>query len=164
MESKIAATHRLQREGRWDEASQYRDEVRQRLRAEGKKRDEAVDEAWAAMVEKYPPSEEPDVPNENTDMDYSAELAELIARSAGCETDLPVDIIWVYGQLANDNPTPSDAPSLGAWSLLRWARESPNRFFEVLLPKALVLREKVEGESPVGEEVEDLGIEQLNKC
>jgi hypothetical protein len=35
-ESKIDATHRLQRDGLWDEASEYRAEVRQQLKDEGK--------------------------------------------------------------------------------------------------------------------------------
>ena len=34
-ETKIAATHRLQKDGRWEEASEYRAEQRQKFRAEG---------------------------------------------------------------------------------------------------------------------------------
>ena len=35
LESKIEATHRLQRSGQWNAASLYRDRVRNRLRSEG---------------------------------------------------------------------------------------------------------------------------------
>jgi hypothetical protein len=56
-ESRIEATKRLQRDGRWGEASAYRDEVRQRLRGEGKTRREAGEQAWVAMAEKFPPTE-----------------------------------------------------------------------------------------------------------
>ena len=55
MESKIEATHRLQAAGLWEEASRYRDEVRRRHRNEGKRRSEAGDLAWQAMLERYPP-------------------------------------------------------------------------------------------------------------
>ena len=40
-ESKIVATKRLQSEGRWNEASLYREEVREHLRGEGMTRKEA---------------------------------------------------------------------------------------------------------------------------
>lgn len=53
-ESKIQATHRLQREGLWDEASAYRDQERQRARAEGKTRREANEIGWQQMLVKYP--------------------------------------------------------------------------------------------------------------
>jgi hypothetical protein len=54
-ESKIHATERLRREGRWDEASAFRDNVRKRLRADGKPKSEANDLAWEAMIDKYQP-------------------------------------------------------------------------------------------------------------
>ena len=54
-ESKIVATHRLQKDGRWDEASVYRGEQRQKFRAEGLTKKEANEKAWEAMSLKYPP-------------------------------------------------------------------------------------------------------------
>jgi hypothetical protein len=56
-ESKICAMDRLRREGRWEEASLFRDEERRRLRDEGLPKAEANDRSWAAMMEKYPPIE-----------------------------------------------------------------------------------------------------------
>jgi hypothetical protein len=54
-ESKIALTERLRREGRWPEASKFKDEVKTKLRAEGMKRAEAGEQAWQEMAEKFPP-------------------------------------------------------------------------------------------------------------
>jgi len=55
MESKIEATHRLQREGHWNAASIYRDRVRNRLRSEGMTRAQAREGAWEAMSERFQP-------------------------------------------------------------------------------------------------------------
>ena len=63
MESKIELTHRLEREGRWEEASLFRDQVRQRLKREGKTRQEANEGAWQAMAERYPPIPECRLPD-----------------------------------------------------------------------------------------------------
>ena len=54
-ESKIVATKRLQSEGLWNEASLYREEVREHLRGEGMTRKEANKGAWEKMLETYPP-------------------------------------------------------------------------------------------------------------
>lgn len=55
MESKIALTHRLYREGRWDDATIARDEERQRLRTEGMNRRESNEASWKWMAEHFPP-------------------------------------------------------------------------------------------------------------
>jgi len=54
METKIDATHRLQKDGRWEEASAYRAEQRQRFRAEGLTKKESNEKAWEAMILKFP--------------------------------------------------------------------------------------------------------------
>ena len=54
-ESKIVATKRLQSEGLWNEASLYREEVREHLRGEGMTRKEANKGAWEDMLAAYPP-------------------------------------------------------------------------------------------------------------
>lgn len=53
-ESKIALTHRLQQEGRWQEATVYKDQVLKELRAEGVFGQEAKDKAWEEMGRRYP--------------------------------------------------------------------------------------------------------------
>jgi hypothetical protein len=45
----------LRRAGLWAEADQYREAARQRLRAEGKTKQEAVASAWREMADKYEP-------------------------------------------------------------------------------------------------------------
>ncbi len=56
-ESKIVATKRLQSEGLWNEASLYREEMREHLRGEGMTRKEANKGAWEEMLETYPPAD-----------------------------------------------------------------------------------------------------------
>ncbi len=157
-ESKIVATERLRREGRWEEASAYRDQVRKELRAQGKPREEAAEAAWEAMLEKYPPlpveqtavSQEviapPLEPTASAQPDEETGLDVLAARTGAKDPDLPRDVLWVYEQLENRKARPEDAPSLGAWSLLKWARNYRNRFFEQLLPKALAVKEEQQQE------------------
>ncbi len=54
-ESKIELTERLRAEGRWVEASNFKETVRADLRAKGMGRQEAVEASWEAMAEAYPP-------------------------------------------------------------------------------------------------------------
>ncbi|MHB8953845.1 MAG: hypothetical protein ACYC4U_12820 [Pirellulaceae bacterium] len=54
-ESKIELTERLRREGRWAEASWFKDEIVKKLRAEGMKRREAGEQAWREMAKAFPP-------------------------------------------------------------------------------------------------------------
>jgi len=60
-ESKIAATHRIQADGRWEEASLFRDERRKKYKTQGLKRAEANEKAWQAMIDEFPPEDEDDV-------------------------------------------------------------------------------------------------------
>jgi len=60
-ESRIELTERLRREGRWSEASQFKDQVLRGLREEGMKRNEAGDEAWRQMAAAFPALPEQDV-------------------------------------------------------------------------------------------------------
>jgi len=160
-ESKIVVTERLRQEGRWEEASQYRDEVRKELRSQGKPRAEAAEAAWDAMMAKYPPlpPAEPIPPEpepENFDVDA------LVERAEGNEPDLARDTLWAYENLENRKTRPEDAPSVGAWSLLKWAREYRNRFFEQLVPKAMAARTKRVEEDGLGENA-DPGLEEVEK-
>lgn len=125
MESRIDATDRLRAEGRWAEASQFRDEVIRRLRASGVSRKEANELAWGEMLDRFPPLED-------------------AAGSEGLMTDhewptTPItwdrmldDIAWTYQHLDAD-VQPKDAPSSGAWGLLYWARQYPGDFFTKFL-------------------------------
>ena len=132
-ESRIAVTDRLRQEGRWEEACLYRDNIRKQLRADGMARADANDRAWEAMVEKFPPL--PPVERKDDPDDWWPE--DTVTRNGINRPNLVRDTLWVYEHLAQRNVQPQDAPSAGAWALLRWAREYRNRFFEQLLPKAM---------------------------
>jgi hypothetical protein len=58
VESKIEATHRLQRAGQWNAASLFRDRERLRLRAEGNTKADAREGAWQSMSERFRPPDE----------------------------------------------------------------------------------------------------------
>jgi len=171
-ESRAAATNRLYREGRWEEASTYRDSVRRELRSQKVPRAEANDQAWAAMIEKFPPLAVPvqehvavaDPSIEDEAIDFAA----LLERTKGIPPDLDRDALWAYEQLDVITATPDAAPSLGAWGLLKWARGNRNRFFEQVLPKVAASKKKRDEErkrSFVDDDdvVEDRGIEELSK-
>ena len=50
-ESKIVATERLRREGRWAEASLWRDEKRKQLRADGQTKANANEASWCSRLD-----------------------------------------------------------------------------------------------------------------
>jgi hypothetical protein len=181
-ESKIELTERLRREGRWAEASKLKDTAMQEFRGKGMKRDEASDAAWEAMATAFPPlppAEESisEVPNMATGNPhgYGGHDEDLIALDALLKRigdqqspDLIRDSLWVYQHLANRNAKPENAPSLGAWSLLQWARQYKNRFFEQVLPRAMLNKPDEEKKEQVRREkskIEDIKalLEELNQ-
>lgn len=133
MESKIEATERLRREGRWDKASQFRDEQRIRLKEQGFSSTDAKEKAWELMLEAFPPK-----PLATPESPLSPDVA-VQAESQGTG-DWVRDVFWVYENIENKNP--GVAPGHGAVAMLTWARQNPARFFDSLLPKAMVMIEK----------------------
>ena len=154
MEAKIEATERLRREGRWAEAATFKEERRRELRAEGRPKSEANDQAWAAMVEKFSPLDE-----EVEALD-DAGFEGLMPRGEEGEPDLVRDIIWAYENLENRAVAASDSPSAGAFSLLKFARRDGGKFFSLLLPKALAIQDKRGDYAPA--KVEDPMIGEIN--
>ncbi len=130
-ESKINLTHRLEREGRWDEASRFKDEHIAKLRAEGKNRKEAQQAAWEALEQQFPPLEA-----EPAGSEEGAYPADLIETGALASNDFHDDARWVYHNIAVADVKPEDAPTPGAWALLKWAKRNEDRFFEQVMPKA----------------------------
>ena len=129
-ESKSILTNRLTREGRWEEASLYKDGLITKLRSEGKPRKEAQSMAWEQIETKYPPlaatsqTEEDEGPPDAWADHWDSANGDYIR-----------DVQWVYGRIACSQVQPADAPSSGAWAMLRWARRNEDRFFETTLPK-----------------------------
>ena len=141
-ESKIEATHRLQHDGRWAEASAFRDRVRKERRAAGDTRDVANEAAWAAMAQEFPPmpvstsqevstrTREP-MDDPFSDDDDSALLPEnLLPGAATCASDMA----WAYQNLCSP-VTANEAPSGAAFALRAWGRSDKGRdkFFAVAL-------------------------------
>jgi hypothetical protein len=160
-ESKITATDRLRKEGRWEEASLWRDEKRKQLRAEGLTKTEANEQSWVAMIEQYSPLETTvDEPSKDSLSDV-VELLEFDPEDYDSPTDISGDIGWTYANLARKGVEAKDAPGSGAWSMLVWARENPNRFFEQMLPKSkLIEKEAEEDIDRLGDEAQ---IEDIHK-
>jgi len=119
-ESKIAATDRLRREGRWEEASLYKDKIRKELKEKGVPRKEANEQSWSKMVETFPPQD--------------GEQDGLVSRPAFGDVDIARDANWVYRHLDPSVET-EDAPSSGALGLLRWARSNPRAFLKTFFPQ-----------------------------
>jgi hypothetical protein len=172
VERMVAAMEQLRLQGKWDEASAYRNEVRMRLRTEGMSRAEAKEAAWVAMVDRYPPRSTGEPAVGMTDereqiLDVVTEPLpaiddEVLDKLARSTPNLVEDILWVYYHLEDKGVQPKDAPGLGAWSLLLWARDYPNRFFEQLLPKAIEARNAETGAS---EDIHDFdpGIAEIKR-
>ena len=94
-ESKSVATDRLRQEGRWKEASLWRDEKRRQLRAEGHPKVYANEASWEAMIEQFPPSPDPDQVGSSVD----AELFEIDLDNYDSQPDLVRDTLWAYESL-----------------------------------------------------------------
>src|SRR6188472_2584062 len=111
-ESKSVATDRLRREGRWEDASKYRDEKRAEFKASGMKRTAASNAAWEAMLAEFPPLPAPDV-NDAQRTDLKMIAADLASAKASTPDPLR-DAVWAYDHLGDDDLSPDDYPSLGA--------------------------------------------------
>ena len=145
---------RLRTEGLWNAASEFREAERKRLRAAGRNRQQAREESWEAMLDKYPPqdgqtparqsalaldrwSEADDTDSEsqldehNRDAEFAEELNQLALLTNGQPSDLDRDINFAYRNMANPNVTPLMAPSTPAWSWYDYSRTWPDKFLEI---------------------------------
>ncbi len=77
----------LRRAGLWAEADMYRGEVRQRLREDGKGKQEAVAGAWDEMANKYVPLAEQAMPAFQTILPDGAECFDDVVDPEYGETD-----------------------------------------------------------------------------
>ncbi|MCA9125092.1 MAG: hypothetical protein KDB11_33180 [Planctomycetales bacterium] len=131
-ESKIEATDRLRRESRWPEASRFKDASVKRLRAEGKTKAEANDSAWDEMLAAFPPLPAVSKPQASGPLDITKADPELLDRLADVPLDWIRDVRWVYQVFAHPSVELADAPSLGAWGLLGFARQERSKFFGIV--------------------------------
>ena len=166
MESKIDATDRLRREGRWEEASFRRDLERKRLRAEGKSRRDANEESWNWMIERYDP-----LTDEQIDWHEATVYRAMANSPVDCapvdhesEPDMS-DVWWVYcNLLAWDTRLKKDdvdgarflmytmsstAPTPAAERLVFLAAASPGRFLDQVVIKFKAAIQRLEQDDSV---------------
>ncbi len=142
-ESKVELMDRLRREGRWAEASKFKDTALADFRAKGVTRDEAGAAAWEAMAEAYPPlpaedvavvcgrvrglqdipSDWPDIPGNAS---LQAELRWVAANRLTVCAEKPGGAIRVHLERAG-----SPAPSKAALSWLETAIQFPSKFVDI---------------------------------
>jgi hypothetical protein len=144
-ESKIALTERLRREGRWAEASKFKDDNLREFRSKGMKRDEASEAAWEALDQAYPP-----IAAVAATADMQAEVATdtrihgLSEIPAGWPTlpanaSLQAEISWVSanrlrvrdGNGVDLSRALSPAPSYSAMSWLETSILFPSKFADI---------------------------------
>ena len=83
------------------------------------------------MEQQFPPLEA-----ESTGSEEGAYPADLIETGELGSSDFHGDAKWVYQHIALADVKPGDAPTPGAWALLKWAKRNEDRFFEQVMPKA----------------------------
>ena len=140
-ESKADATSRLRREGRWEEASLYRERQRLQLREQGMSRKEAKEAAWTGMMTEFPPLPLDATPAARCSSDESVDEAvikQIASRSEDTNEEMSAVIRWVYDYIDRDEQQAAkSAPSTGAYSLWLWARVSRRAFYEKILVQAI---------------------------
>ena len=153
-EHELKEYQRLRAEGRWNAASEFREAERKRLRAAGRNRQQAREESWEAMLEKYPPQDgqtparqsavamdrwsetdatdtESQLDDHNQDAEFADELKQLALLTNGQPADVDRDIDFAYRNMALGTKTPLMAPSLAAWEWYLYARREPHKFLEI---------------------------------
>ena len=120
---------------------------------------------WKLAEEEFPPLEDDEEGQagsgrysggESDDDSLDAESIEtLLERSEdGVETDVIGDALWAYEHL--DDPRAAErAPSAGAFSLLRWAKRSPDKFYQLVVSKVLSARGPSDAQQQAAEAVRD---------
>ena len=158
-EHELKEYQRLRAEGQWIAASEFREAERKRLRTAGRNRQQARDESWEAMLEKYPPQDgqkpgrrsavaldrwseadaadsERQLDEHNQDAELAEELKQLALLTNGEPTDADRDIDFAYRRIALSTVTPLMAPSTAAWQWYLYARREPHKFLEIFAKRA----------------------------
>jgi hypothetical protein len=130
-ESRIEITDRLRREGRWAEASKFKQAKFNQLKAEGIRGEERKDQAWDALELAFPPLPEPE-PEE------PKELEDFVGDFDLGAADLPLEMEWVANhpkliddtKAAKDYPEPPNAKAL---NMFHWAQGAKTKFFDKVM-------------------------------
>ena len=154
-ETKMALMTRLRAEGRWEEADKFREETRERLRAEGLRREDARQKAWRLTAERYPivvatiPNR-PDAPLQRIEAvkegdviehteDERQQLSELVQRPCAWTWNVTEAIERVMLKARQEADfSPSEASSVLEW--LAWTLwiECGDLFFSFALGEYLL--------------------------
>jgi hypothetical protein len=144
-ESKINITHRLQKDGRWDGASKFKDEFIAKSRSEGMNRAESRQAGWEAMEKKYPPLSNPLKTSQSDSPDPEFDM-KLRDQCDSTFTAVHKDILWAYNNFEVSDVSPNEAPSRGAWGLMMWGRENRDKFFSQIFSRVIVNEKYIEEE------------------
>jgi len=149
-ESKIELTERLRAEGRWAEASDFKETARGDFRAKGMKRAEAAEAAWEAMAEAYPPLPVAESPaNPGVPEAVATDASPIPWPDLPTVGDFGEEVRWVHqqyiriveeglrGRVIHWDRASVKPPSAGACSLARWAAENRTAFYKDMLPKIM---------------------------
>ncbi len=98
-ESKIVVTERLRREGRWAEASKFKDAAAANFRDSGMTRAQANEAAWNATAEKFPPLSIEPAESEDGLRDAASAVSQPIPwRDLPTEANFDDEVRWVHQQ------------------------------------------------------------------
>jgi hypothetical protein len=133
-ESRVVASHRLRGEGRWPEATLWRDDRISELKRLGLTGPgEAKDRAWLEMIGRFPPlPKETTAPKAKPPALEDDAPTDLLDQLAAVPFDWARDVKYVYAHLKHPRAKIEDAPSLAAWGLLDFAREETTKFFAMV--------------------------------
>ena len=140
-ESRIATTDRLRKAGLWEAACAFREQCRLELRAEGKSRQDANDQAWAQMQERFPAPAVPPRPNATEELVEDIQRRTVVAPSideliavvsaTGSSANLLADIFWARQHLDDPQFRIADAPTPAAKFFAELQQLSPSRLMDV---------------------------------
>jgi hypothetical protein len=186
IESKIELTDRLRREGRWGEASRFKEQALKECRAKGLTGQEAKEAAWEATARAYPPVA---VTEETADPVEGQKEASTPVSPSPQGVKIPPDwpllpgnatpkaeVEWVAANLTlcrgrrTSGPDTMDlsraaspAPSLAAIGMLEAAISNPNKFMLEVYPR-FVTGDETGGEQDEKIREEKLKIEDIKEC
>ena len=166
LESKIAATQRLRREGRWEDACLWRDQARQRLRSEGKTRREASEESWTLMTQRFDPLSDGQIDwHEAAELQAQARFPIEHALVDDASEAAMKDVWWAYCTLQafysrlkkNDasganflfQSMTSTAPTPAAERLVSLAATTPSEFLDQVVTKFESATQRLERDDSV---------------
>lgn len=171
--SKLALSKLLQKTGMWEESQEVLNRIRRENRTQkGWSREKSTADAWQKVEEQFAKAAE----EKAAEMAAKAEEARAAKKEAEkvekqkravklpanfnidefdgelSPSQFIADAMWVYGRVAAPMDEVGSPPSAGAMGMLAWAKESPQKFFEQMMPKVLALHEKRAKQDEVDED------------